>query len=97
NVCLPFLRDDISLRFLFLPNEHDPDSFVRDLGPEAFRKELAQSRVLSTFLLEELASRHNLNEAEGRAACLHEARPLISAIPASGIRTQIENDFAKLV
>src|SRR5690606_38992948 len=96
NVCLPFLRDDISLRFLFLPNEHDPDSFVRDLGPEAFRKELAQSRVLSTFLLEELASRHNLNEAEGRAACLHEARPLISAIPASGIRTQIENDFAKL-
>ena len=97
NVCLPFLRDDISLRFLFLPNEHDPDSFVRELGPEAFRKELAQSRVLSTFLLEELASRHNLNEAEGRAACLHEARPLISAIPASGIRTQIENDFAKLV
>ena len=97
NVCLPFLRDDISLRFLFLPNEHDPDSFIRDQGPEAFRKEVAQSRVLSTFLLEELASRHNLNEAEGRAACLHEARPLISAIPASGIRTQIENDFAKLV
>lgn len=97
NVCLPFLRDDISLRFLFLPNEHDPDSFVRAEGAEAFRKQVTQSRVLSTFLLEELASRHNLNEAEGRAACLHEARPLISAIPASGIRTQIENDFAKLI
>lgn len=97
NVCLPFLRDDISLRFLFLPDDHDPDSFVRAEGPEAFRKQVAQSKVLSTFLLEELASRHNMSEAEGRAACLHEARPLITAIPASGIRTQIENDFAKLV
>lgn len=97
NVCLPFLRDDVSLRFLFLPAEHDPDSFVRAEGADAFREQIAQSRVLSAFLLEELASRHNLSEAEGRAACLHEARPLIASIPASGIRTQIENDFARMI
>ena len=35
--CLPVLRDDIAIRFLFLPAEHDPDSYVRELGAEAFR------------------------------------------------------------
>ncbi|MFP3740187.1 toprim domain-containing protein, partial [Burkholderia sp. SIMBA_019] len=29
--CLPVLRDDIAIRFLFLPTEHDPDSYVREL------------------------------------------------------------------
>src|SRR5690606_28168996 len=64
--CLPVLRDDISIRFLFLPAEHDPDSYVRELGADAFRASLAEATALSRFLLEELASRHNLDEAEGR-------------------------------
>ncbi|ARP91174.1 DNA primase [Bordetella genomosp. 9] len=95
--CLPVLRDDINLRFLFLPPEHDPDSYVREFGAEAFRASLAEATALSRFLLDELASRHNLDEAEGRAACLHEARPLLAAIPACGLKTQIERELAKLV
>ena len=95
--CLPLLRDDISIRFLFLPAEHDPDSYVRELGAEAFRACLNEAMALSRFLLEELASRHNLDEAEGRAACLHEAKPLLAAIPESALRLQIEREMARLV
>lgn len=95
--CLPVLRDDINLRFLFLPAEHDPDSYVREFGAEAFRASLAEASALSRFLLDELASRHNLAEAEGRAACMHEARPLLAAIPACGLKTQIERELGKLV
>jgi DNA primase len=95
--CLPVLRDDINLRFLFLPSEHDPDSYVREFGAEAFRASLAEAAALSRFLLDELASRHNLSEAEGRAACMHEARPLLAAIPACGLKTQIERELGKLV
>lgn len=95
--CLPVLRDDIAIRFLFLPSEHDPDSYVRELGAEAFRACLAEAVALSRFLLDELASRHNMNEAEGRASCLHEAKPLLAAIPECALRVQIEREMAKLV
>ncbi|ANN66384.1 DNA primase [Bordetella bronchialis] len=95
--CLPALRDDINLRFLFLPAEHDPDSYIREFGEEAFRASLGEAVALSRFLLDELASRHNLGEAEGRAACMHEARPLLAAIPACGLKTQIERELGKLV
>lgn len=95
--CLPVLRDDIAIRFLFLPTEHDPDSYVRELGAEAFRACLADAVALSRFLLDELASRHNMNEAEGRASCLHEAKPLLASIPECALRVQIEREMAKLV
>lgn len=95
--CLPVLRDDIAIRFLFLPSEHDPDSYVRELGAEAFRACLGDAVALSRFLLDELASRHNMIEAEGRASCLHEAKPLLAAIPECALRVQIEREMAKLV
>lgn len=93
--CLPLLRDDISLRFLFLSDGHDPDSYVRELGPEAFREAVDAAIPLSRFLLDELASHHDLEEAEGRAACVHEARPLLSQIPEGVLRVQIEREFAR--
>lgn len=95
--CLPQLRDDVSMRFLFLPPEHDPDSYVREFGADAFRDEAKQSAALSTFMLDELSARHNLDEAEGRAACVHEALPLLSTLPDCTLSTQIEQEFAQLV
>ena len=95
--CLPALRDDITIRFLFLPTEHDPDSYVRAFGEQAFRACLAEADALSRFFLDELSSRHTLGEAEGRASLLHEARPLISLIPECALRVQIERELAKLV
>ena len=94
--CLPLLRDDISIRFLFLPTEHDPDSYIREFGEEAFRACLAESDALSTFFLNELASRHVLKEVEGRASFVHEARPLLALIPAITLKVQLQNEFARL-
>jgi DNA primase len=94
--CLPLLRDDISIRFLFLPTEHDPDSYIRQFGEEAFRACLAESDALSTFFLNELASRHALKEVEGRSALVHEARPLLALIPQITLKVQLQNEFARL-
>jgi len=96
-VCLPLLRDDVSIRFLFLPSEHDPDSYIREYGAEAFRATLSEAMPLSRFMLDELASRHPMDEAEGRAACVHEARPLLAQLPEGALRLQLEREFAKLV
>jgi len=95
--CLPLLRDDVAIRFLFLPESHDPDSYVREFGAEAFRACVAEATALSRFLLDELASRHRLDEAEGRAACVHEARPLIETIPEGALRLQMQRELAQMV
>lgn len=95
--CLPLLRDDISIRFLFLPAEHDPDSYVRELGAEAFRARLDEAVALSRFLLDELAARHDLSEVEGRAACVHEAKPLLAAVPEGTLRLQLQHALARQV
>ena len=95
--CLPLLRDDISIRFLFLPPEHDPDSYIRQFGSEAFRACMAESDALSTFFLNEVAGRHPVREAEGRAALVHEARPLLALIPDIALKVQLHNELARLV
>ncbi len=97
NTCLPLVRDDVSMRFLFLPSEHDPDSYIREYGQEAFKATVAEAVPLSRFMLDELASRHAMHEAEGRAACVHEAKPLLASLPEGTLRVQIEREFAKLV
>lgn len=95
--CLSLLRDDVSIRFLFLPAEHDPDSYIREYGQAAFKAALKDSEALSTFLLNELSSRHRLSEAEGRSACLHEAKPLLAQIPDIALRVQLLNAFAQRI
>lgn len=94
---LPLLRDDISIRFLFLPAEHDPDSYIRKFGEEAFRACLAESDALSTFFLNELSTRHSIEELEGRSALVHEAKPLLAQIPAIALKVQLQNELARLV
>lgn len=94
---LPLLRDDISIRFLFLPTEHDPDSYIRKFGEEAFRACLNESDALSTFFLNELSARHSLTELEGRSALVHEAKPLLSLLPSIALKVQLQNELARLV
>lgn len=94
--CLPLVRDDVAIRFLFLPAEHDPDSYIAEYGAPAFRATLAEAIPLSRFLLDELASRHRMDEPEGRAACVHEAKPLLALLPEGTFRLQMEREFAKM-
>ncbi|NLC35417.1 MAG: DNA primase, partial [Alcaligenaceae bacterium] len=95
--CLPQMRDDVSVRFLFLPAEHDPDSYIKAYGDKAFRASLEEAVSLSRFMLDELGRRHRLDEAEGRAACVHEALPLLASMPQNAYRLQVEREFAQLV
>lgn len=95
--CLPLMRDDVSVRFLFLPAEHDPDSYIAAYGDKAFRAALDDAVSLSRFMLDELAARHRLDEAEGRAACVHEAAPLLATLPQNAYRLQLEREFARQV
>jgi DNA primase len=79
---LPVLQDGKDARFLFLPDGEDPDDFVRARGKAAFEAALAQATPLSEYLVAELTARHAPDTAEGRAALLAAARPLVVQIDA---------------
>jgi DNA primase len=92
---LPVLSDERSVKFLFLPAEHDPDSFVRELGADAFEREIARARPLSVFLLDHIGEGLALDTAEGRAQAIARARELIGSIPESALKGQIVNELAQ--
>lgn len=93
---LPLALDTRSLRFLFLPPEHDPDSFIRAHGVAAFEQALADAVPLSRQLLEQAGADCDRDSAEGRARLLANARPLWAALPPDGmLRRQLLGDLAE--
>ena len=90
------LADGKQVRFLFLPPEHDPDSFVRANGKDAFEKMLAEAMPLSQFLVSELAGRVDRHSAEGRAKLLQEAKPLVAQIPAPMLSLMLRKELATM-
>lgn len=94
--CLPQVSDNKTIKFLFLPQEHDPDSFVRERGAEAFEQEIHDAMPLSQFLLREVTTEHDLDTPEGRAHAQFEAKPMLQAMAPSALRLQIVRGLASL-
>ncbi|GAB3547446.1 DNA primase [Noviherbaspirillum agri] len=96
DACLPHATDNKTLKFLFLPPEHDPDSYVREMGAEAFEQQVADAMPLSQFLLKEVSQDHDLGTSEGRARTQFDAKPLLQAMPPSALRLQIVRGLAQM-
>jgi DNA primase len=92
---LPHASDLRSIRFLFLPPEHDPDSFVRELGAPAFERAIAQAVPLSRQMVDVVRDGCDLGTPEGRARFISQARPLWSALPEGGLKRQMLGEFNK--
>ncbi len=93
---LPVLQDGKDARFLFLPDGQDPDDFVRAQGKTAFEAALDAATPLSEYLVSELAIRHPPATAEGRAALLAAARPLLATIEAPILAALLRRRLALL-
>jgi DNA primase len=95
-VSLPLATDAKPIRFLFLPAEHDPDSYVRAHGKEAFEQLVRAAPTLSEFLIAELRSEHDLNTPEGRAGFLIASKTYLEKLTAPALRIQLLREFALL-
>ncbi|GAB4550949.1 MAG: DNA primase [Rhizobacter sp.] len=91
---LPHASDTRTIRFLFLPTEHDPDSYVREFGAGAFEECIAKAVPLSRQLIEAASEGCDLATAEGRAHMLANAKPLWSALPDGTLKRQLLADIA---
>jgi DNA primase len=91
---LPHATDTRSFRFLFLPREHDPDSYVREHGTKAFEQYVQGALPLSQQLIAIAQDDCDMNTAEGRARMLAQARPLWSALPEGALQRQLLGELA---
>ena len=95
---LPQLKDDKSLHFLFLPEEHDPDSYIRAYGKAQFEDALLnQSKPLSEYFWEHLSDDLNLNTQEGKAELVKTSSPLLAQITAPALAYLLKQRLSELV
>ena len=94
---LPFANDVRSAKFLFLPAEHDPDSFIREFGREAFARYISEAVPLSRFMIDAAREGCDLNTAEGRAHLASNAKPLWMPLPDGALKRQLLSEIADLV
>jgi DNA primase len=93
---LPLATDAKPIRFLFLPKEHDPDSYIREHGKEAFEQLVRDAPTLSEFLIAELRAEHDLSKAEGRAGFLAGSKQYLEKLTAPALKLQLVREFADL-
>ena len=93
---LPYAADNKTFKFLFLPSEHDPDSYVREFGTAQFEQQVQDAMPLSQFLLNVVTEEADLSTSEGRAKAQFDAKPLLQTMPASSLRLQIVRGLAQL-
>lgn len=93
---LPYLQDGKRISFLFLPVEHDPDSFIREFGKAAFEQRIQEAMPLSAYLLRETSAGLDLRTQEGRNQLLQRAKPLLTAIIAPATALLLRKEVAAL-
>ncbi|MDP3745236.1 MAG: DNA primase [Methylotenera sp.] len=93
---LPALTDGLKLSFLFLPKEHDPDSYVREFGREQFEAEIKAAMPLSQYILQHLSENNTLQSQEDRVRFLNEAEPIMQQINAPRSAMYLRKKVAEL-
>ena len=95
--CLPSAKEGRQLKFLFLPEGHDPDTLVAEEGREAFEARLEGALPLSEYLVRHLAAEIDLASVDGRARLAELAKPLIGRTPEGVYRELLIERLAREV
>jgi DNA primase len=93
---LPALTDNLRLYFLFLPAEHDPDSYVREYGKDAFEAAITSALPLSQYVIQHLSVENKLQSQEDRVRFLNEAEPILKSIVAPRLALLLRKRIAEL-
>lgn len=93
-VAMPVLNDGKTLKFLTLPNNHDPDTYVKTYGAEATRTAIAGAVSLSDYIYQVLAGQYDLNLPEQKAAAMAQLKEISAKLPkGSTFKSWLNNDI----
>ncbi len=93
---LPALTDGLKLCFLFLPKEHDPDSYVREFGKDKIEAEMQSAMPLSQYIVQHLSEQNPLNSQEDKVQFLNDAEPILRQVIAPKFSLMMRKRIAEL-
>lgn len=94
---VPVFKDGCEAKFLFLPQEEDPDSLICKRGKEIFLQYVREGKSLSTFILDKLREDIDIRTPAGKARLAQTARPLLEKFPQGIFRKLIFAELEKIV
>lgn len=93
-ISLKNVFDDRTVRFLFLPEGYDPDSYIKEHGQEEFRKKLERSMVLESFTFQYLKRGKKLDSPEDIRQIIFEIKKIIPAIRSETLKETLLQKFS---
>lgn len=92
---LPYLEDGRQIKFIFLPDGEDPDTYIRQYGKAKFEEYIESAQSLTEFLFAHLNPQVDFSTKEGRGKLVALASPLIRQIPGEALRLSLRNTLAQ--
>ena len=92
-MAIPLVRDGRQVYFMFMPESEDPDTYIRQHGPEKLT-DTATHVPLSDYLLNSLRENIDLSSREGRALFAEKAIPYLAKLPAGALQELLLQDLA---
>jgi DNA primase len=74
------LEEGLRLHIVQLPQGHDPDSYLKEFGADAYRERLAEAPSFVQWLIERAAAEHDTRTPEGKAGYLNALLPVLARI-----------------
>lgn len=94
---IPVFKDGLEAKFLFLPQDEDPDSLIRTRGKAIFLEYMKESIPLSTFILEKLIRDTDIHTPAGKARLAKTAKPLLAKFPDGVFKKLIFEELEKKI
>ena len=97
NNSLVSVTDNIQLKFLFLPDTHDPDSFVKENSAKEFELLAQNSMPLTEYIIKYLTIGNDLVTSEKKVKFLNEIKPILNELTAPKLLMIFKKRIAELI
>lgn len=86
--------EDRTIRFLFLPEGEDPDSYIQKNGREEFEKRISRSMQLESFAFQYLKRGRDLNSPEDIRTIIFELKKLLQSLKSDALKQTLIKKFS---
>ncbi|MDC9715211.1 MAG: DNA primase [Gammaproteobacteria bacterium] len=96
-IALPIIKSGLQIKFLFLPDDEDPDTLVKKESTQAFEARISNAYPLSKFLFKHIQAEVDFDTIEGKTLFLEEVTVLIALVTHDVYQQQLLEGVAQIV
>ena len=94
---LSAVTDNVRLKFLFLPDNHDTDSYIREYSKDAFDQLAEDALPLSEYIVRHLTLTNDLSSQDKKVRLLNDVEPILNEMTAPKLHLFLRKKIAQLV